>query len=154
MKIYACGHGLRELKMWSLSLFSQVSLNISLGFLGSEDLWFWTRDKDVFIETKNRAGEKTNLPLKSHDRRFHSAARPQNSTAEWVPREQGKHRRLRSAVSWPPIITAVLDPRRYFQSGLVRRFRTAARPPNWTAVSPKKVKPRRSQGHLHQRSSC
>jgi len=32
-----------------------------------------TRDKDVFIETKNRAGEKSFLPLKTHDRLFHSA---------------------------------------------------------------------------------
>ena len=40
---------------------------------------------------------------------FHSAARPQNSTAEWVPREQGKRRRFHSAVPWPPIMTAVWD---------------------------------------------
>ena len=49
--------------------------------------------------------------------------------------------------------TADLDPRNIFQSGLIRRFRTAARPPNVTAVSPKMVKPRRSQRHLHRRSS-
>jgi hypothetical protein len=41
-----------------------------------------TREKDVFIEASKRPREKTTLPLKHADRRFHSAARPQNGTAE------------------------------------------------------------------------
>jgi hypothetical protein len=41
-----------------------------------------TREKDVFIEASKSPREKTTLPLKHADRRFHSAARPQNGTAE------------------------------------------------------------------------
>jgi hypothetical protein len=41
-----------------------------------------TREKDVFIEATKWPSEKTTLPLKHADRRFHSAARPQNETAE------------------------------------------------------------------------
>ena len=41
-----------------------------------------TREKDVFIEATRWPSEKTTLPLKHADRRFHSAARPQNGTAE------------------------------------------------------------------------
>ena len=41
-----------------------------------------TREKDVLIEATKWPSEKTALPLKHADRRFHSAARPQNGTAE------------------------------------------------------------------------
>ena len=92
------------------------------------------------------------FPLKSPIRgfilRLGRRTRPQNESRE---------NRETSATSFGVFKTADhnrrLDPRRYFQSGLVRRFRTAARPPNGTAVSPKMVNSRRSQGHLHRRSS-
>ena len=58
-----------------------------------------TREKDVFIEASKSPREKTTLPLKHADRRFHSAARPQNGTAEWVPRKAGEHRRFYSAAT-------------------------------------------------------
>ena len=74
-----------------------------------------TREKDVFIEAKNWLHEKTTLPLKLADRRFHSAARPQNETAELVPRKAGELRRPR-----PPIQTAEWDLTRI---GHHRRFR-------------------------------
>ena len=45
-----------------------------------------TRERDVFIEAKNWLCEKTRLPLKLTDRRFHSAARPQNVTVKLVQR--------------------------------------------------------------------
>ena len=81
----------------------------------------------IYIVIKNRACEKTKLPLKALNRRFHSvvgtaeydrriepeketdlkylirlfhsAARPQIITAEFVPREAGDKRRFHSAVS-------------------------------------------------------
>ena len=102
--------------------------------LGIRRLSLGTRDKDVFIETKNRAGEKSFLPLKTHDRRFHSAVGAAELNRRIETREPGFH----SALSFGGYIstdqTAVLDPRHLFQSGLDRRFRTAARPPISTAV--------------------
>ena len=58
-----------------------------------------TREKDVFIEANKWLSEKTRLPLKLTDRRFHSAARPQNVTAEWLPREAGELRLFHSAAT-------------------------------------------------------
>ena len=58
-----------------------------------------TRERDVFIEAKNWLCEKTRLHLKLIDQRFQSAARPQNETSEWVPREAGKHRLFHSAAT-------------------------------------------------------
>ena len=51
-----------------------------------------TRESGVFIEANKWLCEKTRLPLKLIDQRFQSVARPQNETAEWVPREAGEHR--------------------------------------------------------------
>ena len=58
-----------------------------------------TREKDVFIEANKWLSEKTRLPLKLTDRRFHSAAGPQNETAEFVPRETGEIRLFHSAAT-------------------------------------------------------
>ena len=57
------------------------------------------REKDVFIEANKWLSEKTRLPLKLTDRRFQSAARPQNETAKWVPRDAGELRRFHSAAT-------------------------------------------------------
>ena len=54
---------------------------VKIGFLNFRVI-IRTREKDVFIEANKRPREKTRLPLKLADRRFHSAARPQNETAE------------------------------------------------------------------------
>ena len=83
---------------------------VKIGFLKFRVI-FRTREKDVFIEANNWLREKTRLPFEIADPRFHSAARPQNSTAEWVPREQGKHRRFHSAVSFGGFMTADYDRR-------------------------------------------
>ena len=60
---------------------------------------FRTRESGVFIEANKWLCEKTRLPLKLTHRRFQSAARPQNETAELVPRETGEHRLFHSAAT-------------------------------------------------------
>ena len=61
-----------------------------------------TRDKDVFIETKNRAGEKSFLPLKTHDRQFNSAVGAAELNRRIETQEPGFH----SALSFGGYITA------------------------------------------------
>ena len=58
-----------------------------------------TRESGVFIETNKWLCEKTRFPLKLTDRRFQSTAKPQNETAEWVPRDAGEHRLFQSAAT-------------------------------------------------------
>ena len=84
-----------ECLMGNLKCFFSL---VKIGFLIFRVMWR-TREKDVFIEAKNWLCEKTRLPLKLTDRRFHSAARPQNVTAEWVPREAGELRLFHSAAT-------------------------------------------------------
>ena len=60
---------------------------------------FRTRESGVFIEANKWLSEKTRLPLILTDRLFQSAARPQNETAEWVPRKAGEYRLFHSAAT-------------------------------------------------------
>ena len=100
----------------------------------------------IFIGIKNRACEKTKLPLKTHDLRFHSAV----VAAERNRRMSPERGRGQSAVSFGGFVTAdqtaESDPRCLIASGLIGGFDSAARPPIETADSPKMVKTRRSQG--------
>ena len=75
----------------------------------------------IFIDIKNWACEKTSLPFEIADRRFHSAARPQNSTAEWSPERTGELRRYRNRRSQPQNQSREKKSIKY-----ERRFRTAA----------------------------
>ena len=76
--------------------FSQKFSLIKVGFLMIRVICR-TRKGGVFIEANKWLCEKTRLPLKLTDQRFQSAARSQNETAEWVPREAGEHRLFHSA---------------------------------------------------------
>ena len=92
----------------------------------------------IFIGIKNRACEKTKLPLKTHDLRFHSAV----VAAERNRRISPERGRGQSAVSFGGFVTAdqtaESDPRCLNASGLIGGFYSAARPPIETADSPKK----------------
>ena len=131
-----------------------------------------TREKDVFIEANKWLSEKTRLPLKLTDRRFHSAARPQNVSAERVPRETGELLRFHSAatdrrigpdmnrgttaVSFDGFRTAdqTAELTREIKSiRYERQFHWAARPSIQTAVSPILVKPKAfSNGDLRAKN--
>ena len=78
--------------------FSQKFSLIKVGFLMMR-VTIRTRKSGVFIEANKWLCEKTRLLLKLTDQRFRSAARPQNETAEWVPRETGEHRLFHSTAT-------------------------------------------------------
>ena len=117
-----------------------------------------------------RPGRKMRPPNESRERQgnigvFNRQPPTADQTAEWDLTRTGHHRRFHSVVSEPPI-NPPNQPERINQSGmnggfvrrletadqnrriipeasgLIRRFHSAARPPNQTAVSPILVKPR------------
>ena len=67
-----------------------------------------TREKYVFIEANKWLHEKIRLPFEIADLRFHSAAKPQNSTAEWSPERTGELRRFHDRRSRPPFDTEII----------------------------------------------
>ena len=67
---------------------SKISLS-SLGFLLSQRTKLENRESVIFIVIKNRASEKTIMPLKSPIGGFILRSWPQNSTAELIPRSRG-----------------------------------------------------------------